>query len=360
MAGILRRAADGVGRDAAVRRRPVPVAGNGHNIILVQVVKGQGTRAAEVLRADADPRAYGHDVGMYVRRRLYRVCCQFFVVGNVGAELVSDLADSYGSPHRMALAGGNSHCHVDDSAAGICAQLVLCIAAQVAFPSRVCLALLQILFIYIVRCTGNVPVSDAHFAFGINLICAADIAVVHIVQIRVGQGTSAGKALFGRCNAHRYRRVDLGNGFLPGYFHVLDAGIGSALDTALNVVLNLAHRRSDARCDSPAAVRRVGKGKINAPGYLDVAVIGPVGNVRTGTVGIGGSIINHQGMYAAVALVQGQAEGHAGIGTRALAVVGDGKAQGGSRLRPVFDGCVFHGGSLANFTVADDCVHIPF
>ena len=111
--------------------------------------------------------------------------------------------------------------------------------------------------------------------------------MVYIVQIRVSQGAGSGKALFGRGHADGYRRVDLGKGFLARYLHVLDAGIGSALDTALDIVPDFAYRRRDARRDGPAAVSGVGKGKIHAPGYLDVAVIGPVVEGRAGTVAVG-------------------------------------------------------------------------
>ena len=184
--------------------------------------------------------------------------------------------------------------------------------------------------------------------------------MIHIVQVRVSQGTGSGKALFGRCNADGYRRVDLGKGFLARHLHVFYAGIGTALDTALDVVPDLADRRRDTRCDGPAAVSGVGKGKIHAARHLYVAVIGPVVKGRAGAVGIGGCIVDHEGVYIAVALVEGQAESHAGIGAGALLVVGYGDAQGSRGLRPVFDGRVFHGPGFGYCTVADDSVHIPF
>ena len=127
MAGVLRRSAYLVGGYAV--SAAVPVAGNGHDIILVQVIKGQGTRPAEVLRADADARAYGYDVGMHIRLRFHSVRGQFFVVSNIGAEFIGHITDGNRCSYGMALAGGDAHRHIDDGAAGSGAQLALGVAA---------------------------------------------------------------------------------------------------------------------------------------------------------------------------------------------------------------------------------------
>ena len=150
--------------------------------------------------------------------------------------------------------------------------------------------------------------------------------MVFIIQIGIGQGAGTGKSFFGCCNTDRYRRIDLGEGFLAHYLHVLHTGIGSALDTALDIVFNLTDRRRDTGCDSPAAICGVGKGKIHAAGHLDVAAVSPVIECRSGTVGVGGCIVDHQGVYITVALVQGKAKGHTGISAGTMAVVGHGNA----------------------------------
>ena len=64
MGGIFSRPAYHVGFNAAVRLCFDPVAGNGHNVILIQVDEGQGTHAAKSLRTDADADPYGYDVRM--------------------------------------------------------------------------------------------------------------------------------------------------------------------------------------------------------------------------------------------------------------------------------------------------------
>ena len=74
MAGIIRRTADYVGLDAFVCIGSVPVAGNGYNIVLMQIVKGKGTHAAKALLADADARRHGYDIRVHVRRGFYRTC----------------------------------------------------------------------------------------------------------------------------------------------------------------------------------------------------------------------------------------------------------------------------------------------
>ena len=82
MAGILRRTADAAGLNTLLRffagfliRVHIPVAGNGYNIILVQIVKGQGTHTAQTLLTDADARRHGYDIRVHVRRGFYRTCC---------------------------------------------------------------------------------------------------------------------------------------------------------------------------------------------------------------------------------------------------------------------------------------------
>ena len=75
MAGILRRTVHFAGRDAAACCVSIPVAGNGYNIVLVQIVKGKGTHAAKGLLADADARRHGYDIRVHVRRGFYRTRC---------------------------------------------------------------------------------------------------------------------------------------------------------------------------------------------------------------------------------------------------------------------------------------------
>ena len=87
MAGIFRYAAYRIGCNAFCFRFFVsfrasvsfriycsfPVSGNGHNVILVQIVEGQGTRAAKTLRTDTDAGRHGYNVRMDICRCLNAV-----------------------------------------------------------------------------------------------------------------------------------------------------------------------------------------------------------------------------------------------------------------------------------------------
>ena len=64
MAGIFSRPAYRIRSNPGVFLGPVPVSRNGNGIILIYVVKGQGTGTAKSLRTNADTDPYGYDVRM--------------------------------------------------------------------------------------------------------------------------------------------------------------------------------------------------------------------------------------------------------------------------------------------------------
>ena len=122
------------------------------------------------------------------------------------------------------------------------------------------------------------------------------------------------------------RRIDLGQGILTRHGDGIDAGIGSALNPALDLVINLADSRGDSGGNRPAAVSRRCVFKFDAAGHLDVPVIGPVADGRTAAAGVGRGIINQQGIHLAVYLVHRKAKCPGCIGTGTLAVIRHGNA----------------------------------
>ena len=284
MTGVLGRAAYVFGDDPAVFPAAVPVAGDGHNIILIQIVKGQGARAAEVFGADTGPGGHGYDIGMYVCRGLHSVRRQFLIIGNIGAELIGHVADGNRRACRICLSARGFHSHIDDGAAGLRPQLFLRLIAQIAFAGSVNLTVFQIAYIRIIFFfAGNIPVSDRYFAGCLNIFRSADITAVCVIQFSIRQRPCAVEAAGRGAYPQRHRRVHLGKGILGCHFHICYAGIGPAPDAAADIIINLAYRRRNAGSYGFTTVCRVGKGKVCAAGHLDIAVISPVLHQRAGT-----------------------------------------------------------------------------
>ena len=351
MAGVFRRCADRIGGNAAVGSRTVAVAGDGHDIILVQVVKGQGTYAAPVRFADADPRRHGHDVGMHVRCRLDRTCFQILVTGNIRTELVGHVVDGQRRAGRVGLPFGNLHRHIYHRAAGRSPrpQLIRGVAAQVPQPRRIHLARFQVFFILISFFAGNILAGHRHTAAGLQGLRAGNIAVVGILQLCVGQRPRCGNALVRTGKAQAHRRVHLSQGVLAGCQHIGKPRVRAPLDAALDIVIYLTDGCRHAGCDAGSCLVRLHPGQVHAAGHLDIAVIGAVLQVRTACIGyiicfflIFGGCVHQQGAGAGIGLVHGQAEGHAGIRAGSMAVVGHRQAQGRSNFRTVPDGRIFN------------------
>ena len=359
-AGVLCRTAHGISLDPGVFCRTIPVACNGHDIILIQDIKRQGTRAAEIFRAHADAHAHGYHVGMHVGFAFHRICRQILIVGYVRTECIGYFANRDSRSARMGLAARNLYGHVHDLAARFASQLFLRIGAQVLFSGRIHLARFQIGFIRIITLSGNILICYGHFAGRVYFFCPADVAVICIIQVGIGQGPAAGKALFRSRESQRNRSVDLGQGILACHFHILNARVSTALDTALDIVPDFAHRRRDTGSDRFAVGSGIGVGNVYTAGHLNIGIIGAVQDTGPAAVAVCRFVPDHQGVYIAVALVQGKPEGHAAVYAGSLLVVGYRHAQGRGRLRPAFQGLVFNGPGVDDFHIVDDSFHVPF
>ena len=288
MAGVLRPDGHRIGFHAAAGFTAIPVVGEGNPIILVQVVKGQGTCPPKEAFTDAYPRRYGHNVGMHVRLAFYAGGSDVFIVGDIGTEFVGNIIVRNCSPGRGALAFGHFNRHVDNGAAGLLAQLVLCVFAEEFQAGGIYLPLLQVLFIDIVF-AGNIPAGGRNLTGSLYGLRAGNIAAAVICQLRVDYGACSGNTFFRAGKAQSHCRVHLGQGVFPRRLHIPDAGIGPALDPALYIVLYLTDGGGNACRDAYSRLVRFHPCQVHASGYLYVPVIGA--GFHRGTAGIGKGIV---------------------------------------------------------------------
>ena len=280
MGGIFSRPAYRIRGNPGVFRDPVPVSRNGNGIILIYVVKGQGTGTAEVLRADSNTRRHGHNVGMHIGCAFYHCCFQLFIVGDIRAEFVGHVANRYRSASRMGFRSGYLYGNINYVTAGCRSNFFLCIITQIFFAGRIHLARFQIRFIGIVLFPGNILAGHGDFTGYPDFICPADITVICVFQIRISQGPGTGKAVFRASKTQCHGCIHLCQGILARYFHILYVRIGSALNTALDIIIYFTYRRHDTGRNCPSVGSRIGVRNIYTAGNLYVTVIGAVVDSR--------------------------------------------------------------------------------
>ena len=173
--------------------------------------------------------------------------------------------------------------------------------------------------------------------------------MICIFQFGVGKRSCAVKTVFRGSKTKPHCSIHLSQGIITRHAHILYAGVCTALYAALNIVFNLTDSRRNTGSNRPSTVIRIGKSKINAAGHLDIAVIGPVADIRNAgaaaciiAVGKGRRVINQQGMYAAVNFVHSKAKGNTGICTCTLTVIGYSNAQRCRCFRPFLNRCIFN------------------
>ena len=151
MGSILGRALHRIRLNAAVFRIfAVPVPGDRHNIILLQIVPGNRSRAAEGAFADTGPCRQGNDIGMDVRFPVNIGGFHLFIPGNIGAGYVGHPVDGHSRSGRNAFAFRHFCRHIDHRIASFCSHGVLCGVAQVAEPGTVYFPCRQIFFIRVI------------------------------------------------------------------------------------------------------------------------------------------------------------------------------------------------------------------
>ena len=357
MTGVLRHGVYRIGGDTTVCSRTVTVSGDRHNIILIQIVKGQRTYTAPIRFAETDARRHRYDIGMYVRRRLDRTCFQRLIVHNVRTELVRHTVHGNCRAGGVRLSFGNLCRHADNGAAGRSPrpQLLRRVTAQVPHPGSIHLAVLQIFFILILFFAGNILTGHRHIAGSLDGLCAGNIAAVGILQLRVGQGTCRRNAPVRTGKTQTCRRIHLGQGVLAGHQHIGKTRVGSPLNAALDIVIDFADGRSHAGRDARSRLIRLDPGQIYAAGHLDITVISAVFQIRTACIGhiigfslIPGGCVYQQCVGSGVCLVHGQAERDAGIRTGPLAVIRQRQAQGHRGFRTVPDRSILNVACLGN------------
>ena len=288
MAGVLCGTAHRIGCNPVLGS--APVSGHGHNIILVQIIKGQGTGAAEVLRTDTDASCHRHNVGMYVSFAFHSICDDVLVVLYIRTEFVGYLANCNGSTRGSALAAGYIHRNVDNIAAGHRAFGIFRIGAQILFSGRIDLTVFQILPVFIFqltfRFTGllvrnfffgtDILVGDGYFACRVDFSCTADISVIDVFQVCISQGSRSVEALFRSASPQGYGYIDLGQGVFTRNLHILYTCKGAALNAALHIVFNLTDGSSNACGNAPSVISGIGIGNVQSSGHLHVSVIGAV------------------------------------------------------------------------------------
>ena len=359
MTGVIRCAADSVSGNTGATRIAVPVTGNENDIVLVNIIKSQRTRAAKTLRTDTDAGRHGYNVRMDICRCLNTIRFQIFIIGYVRTELIGYIrhGNSCTQPHRLAAI--NFYRHIDDGTAGLCPQLLFCIAAQIAAACCVHFTVFQIFNIRVV-CTaaGNIPVSHAHCARCFNIVRTAEISMVCIFQFGIGQSPCTGKTVCRGSETQTHGSVYLGQSIVGRHGDGIDAGVRAALNAALDVVINFADRRGDTGRNRLSSVSRIGKSKIHPAGHLDIPVIGPVVDSRTAAAGVGRCIVNQQGMHLAVHLVHRKAKCPGCVGTGTLTVIRHGNAQPGGHLRAHLYRRILNPFRLGNHGVADHGIYV--